>query len=146
MHGRLRSFFLLFTILGDTHPQKHIVKFTCLKNSCILAERSVQLFLARASQMLQPGGKRSSQHQGRGRLSTKLLKHLALPQQPSAAAPFCVSLVPCHHRGFVLPQRTSCFATAHLSSRHTRDPSCKSGCRKLSKPQTPADCSTSEGY
>ena len=45
----------------------------------------------------------------------------------------------------VLPQRTSCFATAHLSSCHTRDPSCKSACRELVKPQTP-DCSSSEGY
>ena len=36
--------------------------------------------------------------------------------------PLCGSLVSCHHRGLALPQQTSCVATAHLSSPHTRDP------------------------
>ena len=42
---------------------------------------------------------------------------------PSAAAPLCGSLVSCHNSGFVLPQQSSCLATAHISSCHTRDPS-----------------------
>ena len=37
---------------------------------------------------------------------------------PKAAASF----VSCHHRGLVFPQQTSCVATAHRLSRHTRDP------------------------
>ena len=40
------------------------------------------------------------------------------PQREAAA-----SLVSCHYRGLVLPQQTSCVVIAHLSSRHTRDPS-----------------------
>ena len=37
--------------------------------------------------------------------------------------PKAASLVSCHHRGLVLPQQATCVATAHLSSRHTRNPS-----------------------
>ena len=39
-------------------------------------------------------------------------------RRPSAA-PLCGSLVSCHHGGLVLPQQTSCVATAHLSCGHT---------------------------
>ena len=39
VHGRVRSFLLLFTVLGDTYPQKHKVKLSFLSNFCILAER-----------------------------------------------------------------------------------------------------------
>ena len=37
--------------------------------------------------------------------------------------PKAASLVSCHNRGLVLPQQTSCVATAHLSCGRTRDPS-----------------------
>ena len=33
------AFLLLLTVLGDTYPQKHIEKFTCWGNLCILAQR-----------------------------------------------------------------------------------------------------------
>ena len=39
VRGRARSFLLLFIVLGDTYPQKHIVKSTNSRNFCILAER-----------------------------------------------------------------------------------------------------------
>ena len=54
VHGRARSFLLLFTILGDTYPQKHTVKLTCLGNFCILAERCLT-FLAPAWSLAWPG-------------------------------------------------------------------------------------------
>ena len=37
-HSAAEHVLLLFTLLGDTYPQKYSVKFTCLRNCCVLAE------------------------------------------------------------------------------------------------------------
>ena len=39
VHGRARSFLLLFTLLGDPTLQKHTMKLTNSRNFCIFVER-----------------------------------------------------------------------------------------------------------
>ena len=49
-------FSLYFTVLGDTYPQKHIVKSTKKRNFCILAERYATFSLSEASGASEPQG------------------------------------------------------------------------------------------
>ena len=54
VHGSGRSFLLLFTVLGDTYPQKHTVKLTNSRNFCIWRERC-STFWAPAWPLAWPG-------------------------------------------------------------------------------------------
>ena len=49
-----RSFLLLFTVLGDTYLQKHLVKLKFKGNFCILAERCITFCVQDTSGDLKP--------------------------------------------------------------------------------------------